>query len=169
MIDTIFAVIEDIYFQVIDDSTPDSNDTTNKLNLTDATLSPLIEAFREKAMNTPYKGVSGNQFKLLKVAGYMLNYTMYGDDGAITSDEQELISKYIKSKLSKLSDDEKNELHCIFDERATLNVIVNYIKNNELPLRSIDMILDTLIDQIQDEHRYFLPLEALYKILIDRF
>ena len=120
MIDTIFTVIEDIYFKVIDDSTPESTDSTSKISLTDATLTPLIEEFREKARNTPYKGVSGNQFKLLKVAGYMLNYTMYGDDGRISDDEKVLIDKFIKSRFSKLTENEQDELKCIFNERATL-------------------------------------------------
>ena len=104
MIDTIFAVIEDIYFQVIDGSTPEGSNISSKINLTDATLTPLIEEFRNKAKNTPYKGVSGNQFKLLKVAGYMLNYTMYGDDGVVSEDEHELINNFIKSRFVKLTE-----------------------------------------------------------------
>lgn len=169
MIDTYFTVIEDIYFQVIDDSTPEGTDGIIKINLTDATLIPLIESFREKARNTPYIGVSGNQFKLLKVAGYMLNFVMYGDDGIISPDERLLIDKFIKSRFSKLSDNERDELNAIFDDRATLNIIEEYTKSNTLPLRSLDMILETLIDQVQDENRYFLPLEEIYKMLLNKF
>lgn len=169
MIDTIFAVIEDIYFQVIDDSTPEGLDSTNKINITDATLVPLMEALRTKTQNTPYKGVSGNKFKLLKVGGYVLNYTIYGDDGIITEDEQIHITKFIKSKLSKLSSEESQELSNLFDSRATLHTIEKYIKQHNLPLRSLEMILETLIDQVHDENRYFLPLEAIYKMLLERF
>ena len=114
-------------------------------------------------------GVSGNQFKLLKVAGYILNYTMYGDDGVISTDERLLIDKFIKSRFSKLSENEKTELNEVFDTRATLHIIEDYTKENTLPLRSLDMILETLIDQIKDENRYFLPLEAIYKMLLARF
>jgi len=169
MIDTIFAVIEDIYFQVIDDSTPEGANTSNRISITDATLSPLIDELRVKTRNTPYMGVSGNQFKLLKVAGYILNYTMYGDDGVISTDERLLIDKFIKSRFSKLSENEKTELNEVFDTRATLHIIEDYTKENTLPLRSLDMILETLIDQIKDENRYFLPLEAIYKMLLARF
>lgn len=169
MIDTIFTAIEDIYFQVIDDSTPDGSDPASRITLTDATLVPLIEEFREKARNTPYKGVSGNQFKLLKVAGYILNSIMYGDDGIISSDEQEVINKFIKSRFSKLSENERSDLSAVFNDRTTLHIIENYIKEHSLPLRSLDMILETLIDQVQDENRYFLPLEAIYLMLLDKF
>ncbi len=169
MIDTIFTVIEDIYFQVIDNSTPEGTNTSNRISITDATLSPLIEELRLKTRNTPYKGVSGNQFKLLKVAGYILNYTMYGDDGIISSDERIFIDKFIKSRFSKLSENEKVELNEVFDSRATLQIIEVYTKENALPLRSLDMILETLIDQIKDEYRYFLPLEAIYNMLLVKF
>ena len=49
MIDIIFTAIEDIYFKVIDDSTPEGSPSSSRINLTDATLVPLIEEFREKA------------------------------------------------------------------------------------------------------------------------
>ena len=169
MIDTIFTAIEDIYFQVIDDSTPEGSDPASRINLSDATLSPLIEEFRERARNTPYKGATGNQFKLLKVAGFILNYIMYGDDGKISSDERDLINKFIKSRFSKLSDDERNELTIVFDNRATLWTIEEYIQSHSLPLRSLDMILETLIDQVQDENRYFLPFESIYIMLLEKF
>jgi len=168
MIDIIFTAIEDIYFKVIDDSTPEGSPSSSKINLTDATLAPLIEEFREKAKNTPYRGVSGNQYKLLKIAGYILNYVMYGDDGRISSDERELINKFIKTRFDKLSEDERTELNEIFDDRATLHIIEHYIKAHSLPLRSLDMILETLIDQIQDDARYFLPFEAIYIMLLEK-
>ena len=169
MIDAIFTVIEDIYFQVIDDSTPEGNDPSSRINITDATLLPLIEKFREKSKNTPYKGVSGNQFKLLKVAGYMLNYIMYGDDGIISSDERDLINKFVKTRFIKLADEERNELLSIFPDRTSLEIIESYIRKHALPLRSLEMILETLIDQVQDENRYFLPLEAIYLMLLEKF
>lgn len=166
MIDTLFSVIEDIYFQVIDDSLPEGSNENNKISFSDASLLPLIEEFREKARNTPYIGKSGNQFKLLKVAACFLNYIMYGDDGVITTDEEELMSQFIKNKLSKLNSDEKSDLQNCFKSRISLHEIRDYIKTHELPLRSIDLITETLIDQI-DEERYFLPLEAMYKMLIE--
>lgn len=169
MIDTIFTAIEDIYFQVIDDSTPDGNDPDSRISITDTTLVPLIVRFREKTRQIPYRGVSGNQFKLLKISGYLLNFIMHGDDGKISSDEKDLINKFIKSRFDKLSDDEKDELTSVFCERATLLVIENYIKDHSLPLRSLDMILETLIDQVKDENRYFIPLEEIYMMLLQKF
>lgn len=169
MIDTIFTVIEDIYFQVIDDSTPEGNDPDSRINITDATLLPLIEKFRDKARNIPYKGVSGNQFKLLIIAGYMLNYIMHGDDGKISEDELDVINKFIKTRFNKLTEIEKEELHSVFEVRATLEMIENYTKTHSLPLRSLDMILETLIDQVKDENRYFLPIEAIYLMLLKKF
>ena len=169
MIDSIFAIIEDIYFQVIDDSTPENLDTESKISLTDATLTPLIDEFKMKSRNIPYKGVTGNQFKLLKIAGYMLNYVVYGDDGVITEDEHTYINKLVKSKFNKLTESERHDLLQVFDNRATLNDIEQYIISQNLHMRSLDMILMTLIDQIQDENRYFLPLESIYKMLLSKF
>jgi hypothetical protein len=167
MIDTLFSVIEDIYFKVIDDSTPEPDQTNTKILYSDVSLSPLLEKLKQKAYNTPYIGKSGNQFKLLKVAGLFMNYILYGDDGVITLDEQNLINSFIKQKLNKLSIEEQNELKEIFNERIALHVIEEYKEEHSLPLRSICMIVETMIDQVKDEARYFLPLEALLSMLLN--
>lgn len=167
MIDKLFGALEDIYFTVITEPSSEDDNTTGVVVFSNTTLLPLIEEFKEKASGQIYLGKSGNQFKLLKLATYFLNYIMYEDDGVFSEDEKEIIKDYISSKLSRLISSEKEELNQIFSLQVSLSNIEDYIRDNELPLRSIDMILDKLIDHIDNQPRYFKPLEDIYTSLIE--
>jgi len=167
MIDKLFGALEDIYFTVISEPTPDDDESSNLQTFSNLELVPLIEEFKSLAKNEIYIGKSGNQFKLLKLATLFLNYIMYEDDGILSNDEKEMINSYIQSKLARLISTEKKELLEVFNIRIKLNEISQYILSHELPYRSIDMILDKLIDHTNNQPRYFQPLENLYTMLIE--
>lgn len=166
MIDYLFGALEDIYFTVVTEPTGEEENSTSIVVFSNTTLLPLIEEFKTKASTTIYKGKSGNQFKLLKIATLFLNYMMYEDDGVFSEDERELLKSYICNKLSRLISTEKDELNCVFDVHITLEELDRYIKENELPLRSIDMILDKIIDHTNNQPRYYGALENIYTMLI---
>ena len=167
MIDYLFGALEDIYFTVVTEPKSDIENSSAVMNFSNTTLLPLIDEFKEKAQSQMYIGKSGNQFKLLKTATLFLNYMMYEDDGVFSEDEKELIQSYIKSKLSRLITSEKDELNKVFDIQATIEQLKNYIVTHELPLRSLDMILDKIIDHTNNQPRYFGPLENIYKMLLE--
>jgi len=167
MIDKLFGAIEDIYFTLNTDSTEES--TKNALNL-DANASGKLEEvileFKEIAMQTMYVGRSGNQFRLLKLAALFLNHVMYEDDGVFSPIEQELLDTYIRTKLSRLDESEKEELYVLINKRIELIDILTFIQEEEISLRAIDMILDKIIHHLNNQEQYNIPLEHIFVSLI---
>jgi hypothetical protein len=167
MIDTLFTTIEDIYFLVLDDSTPEATNTSETFTFSNTSIQSLIDAFKTKAKSMPYVGQKGNQFKLLKLGVMILNYFMYSDDGKITDDELFTLRHYVEDKLTRLSDEESKSIVALFEDEISINEIIQYITIHNLPCRSIDMMLDLILDQSIDISRYFLSVESLYTALIE--
>lgn len=166
MIDNLFDALEDIYFTVNTEPTSEDDNNGRIVVFSNGSLLPLIDQFKEKAREHMYIGKSGNQFKLLKLATLFLNYIMYEDDGVLSSEEKSSIKDYIHHKLSRLISSEKDELNKVFNIKISLLEINHYISTNKLPLRSIDMILDKIIDHTNNQPRYYMPLESIYSMLL---
>jgi flagellar biosynthesis component FlhA len=166
MIDNIFGALEDIYFTVLTDTNLDS-DETSTISLDSDALTKTIKAFKDIAIHQPYMAKDNIKFHLLKIATHFLNYIMHEDDGIFSLSEQELLKDYLKNKLTRLQDNEQKEILETFKIQISLQHIKDYILNNALPYRSLDMILDKIIDHMKNDERYFRPLEQIYSMLIE--
>jgi len=166
MIDYLFGALEDIYFTVINEPTIEEENSSSVIAFSNTNLIPLVERFKELSQAQMYVGKSGNQFKLLKIATLFLNFMMYEDDGVFSDDERELMQSYIQSKLSRLITSEKDELNEVFNIQCNLMQLCEYINTHQLPLRSIDMILDKIVDHTNNQPRYYGAMEKIYNMLI---
>ncbi len=157
MIDKLFGTIEDIYFTIVSDTKSD-NETVILIDQETSNLQETLSIFREKAKETMYIGKDGNKYRLLKLAVLILNYIMHEDDGIFSKYEQEYLSDYILKKFTRFSDDEKTDLQSVMQTRASLEDILTLTKENDITLRPIDMILDSIVEYVKEQPSYHLPL-----------
>lgn len=166
MIDKLFGTIEDIYFTIVSD-TKSETDTVILIDQETSNLNETLSIFREKAKDTMYIGKEGNKYRLLKLAVLILNYIMHEDDGIFSKYEQEYLSDYVLKKFTRFNEEEQKDLQSVLLTRASLEDILTLTKENDITLRPIDMILDSIVDYVKDQPTYHLPLCNILNALMD--